>query len=380
MKQFNSSTLQHTSIPETAAPDLLPVSGQTATYIHEGAFRLESGQELPGLEITYTTFGRLNSDGSNVVWVCHALTGNSLVLDWWPGLFGKNCLFDPEQHFIVCANVLGSCYGSTGPLSVHPHTGQPWFGYFPSITVRDMVQAHELLRRHLAITRVNTLIGASLGAQQALEWSFASPDLFQQAVIIAGNSRHSAWGIAFNESQRMAIKADRTYYANCPTGGEKGLAAARSIALLSYRNYDNYCEKQTEPCDDAVTDFRAASYQRYQGRKLCDRFNAYSYVALLHAMDSHHLGRGRGSLENVLGRITVPCLVVGITSDVLFPLKEQIFLARHLANASLCVIDSEYGHDGFLLETEQLSRHIKRFISSREKQHHKSNLTHFHLS
>jgi homoserine O-acetyltransferase len=288
------------------------------------------------------------------------------VFEWWSGLFGDNDLFNPKDYFIVCANNLGSCYGTTGPLSINKNNGGAWFSYFPNITIRDMVNAHDLLRKHLGIEKINTLIGGSQGAQQVLEWSIQEPSLFENVVVIASNAKHSAWGIAFNESQRLAIKADRTYYANIANGGEKGLAAARSIALLSYRNYEPYNEAQKEQDNSKTNDFNAASYQRYQGQKLVNRFNAYSYVTLANAMDSHNVGRERASVEKALNRITARTLVIGISSDLLFPPQEQLFLSHHIRNSRVKIIDSHYGHDGFLLETKQLTNIIRSFLSKKE--------------
>jgi homoserine O-acetyltransferase len=260
------------------------------------SFPLESGEVLAGAHVAYRTWGQLNATRDNVVWVCHALTANADVLDWWPGLFGESYFYDPADWFIVCANILGSCYGSTCPLDVDPTTGEARFQKFPLLTIRDLVTAHEALRQELGLTQVHTLIGGSLGGQQALEWAVSQPDVFGNLVVIASSARHSAWGIAFNEAQRLAIEADVTYHENRPGGGDAGLAAARAVALLSYRGYDAYGNTQTEPDDSRLRDFRASSYQRYQGNKLVARFDAYSYVTLSRAMDSHHLGRGRGNV------------------------------------------------------------------------------------
>ena len=338
------------------------------TFTHPHAFILENGAVLPGIEVAYHTYGKLNAKKDNVVWVCHALTANSDVFDWWPGLFGENDLFNPQDYFIVCANNLGSCYGSTGPLSLHPHTGQPWFAYFPHLSIRDLVCAHELLRKHLGIETIHVLIGGSQGAQQVLEWSAEQPGLAEHLVVIASNAQHSPWGIALNESQRLAIKADRTYYANTETGGQKGLAAARSMALLSYRTYQTYNATQKEEDNAVVQNFNACTYQRYQGEKLVKRFNAYSYVTLSQAMDSHNLGRGRASVKQALEDIEAKALVIGISSDLLFPPTEQEFIAAHVPNSTLEIIHSFYGHDGFLIETEQLTQSISKFLTPTEKQ------------
>lgn len=332
------------------------------TYKHQKIFKLESGKKLRNLEIAYQTFGTLNANKDNVIWACHALTANADVLDWWKGLFGKNDLFNPEEHFIVCANVLGSNYGTTNPLSVNPVTGQPYYLSFPAYTVRDIAAAHHLLANHLGIDTIKVLIGGSLGGQQALEWSLAKTQNIENLILVATNAAHSPWGIAFNESQRLAISTDRTFYANQPDGGLKGLKVARSIALLSYRTYQAYADTQLESVNDKTTDYRAASYQNYQGEKLCKRFNAYSYWYLSKAMDSHNVGRGRKSMIDALAEVKANTLVIGIENDVLFPIDEQKFLAKHIKDAAFSSISCAYGHDGFLIETDKLTNIIGNFL------------------
>ncbi|SMB95838.1 homoserine O-acetyltransferase [Hymenobacter roseosalivarius DSM 11622] len=315
---------------------------------------------LPQARIAYHTYGTLNAARDNVVWACHALTANADVLSWWPGLFGPSCHFDPATHFIVCANIVGSCYGSTGPLT--PFNAEPaLYQDFPLLTVRDMVTAHEALRLHLGLTQIHTLIGGSLGGQQALEWAIQQPTVFEHLIVLATNAQHSPWGIAFNEAQRLAIFADPTYHSATPTGGQNGLKAARAIALLSYRSYEAYGNTQQEPDENKITGFRASTYQQYQGDKLVARFNAYTYVALSRAMDSHNVGRGRGSIAAALGQIRARTLVLGITSDVLFPPHEQQFLARYIPGAMYAEMDSGFGHDGFLIETAQITHFLERF-------------------
>ncbi|MGZ3931449.1 MAG: alpha/beta fold hydrolase, partial [Bacteroidia bacterium] len=228
-------------------------------YKYKKRFSLENGLSLPDLEIAYHTYGTLNKDKTNVVWVCHALTANSDVFDWWKGLFGENDLFNPKDHFIVCANNLGSCYGTTGPLSLNSDTQQPWYGYFPHITIRDMANTLDLLRQHLGIQKIHTVIGGSQGGQIAQEWALHQPAVFGNLILIATNAQHSPWGIAFNESQRLAIKADRTYFSNSRDGGQKGLQAARSIALLSYRNHNTYNATQSEAGHQKLNNYSAAS-------------------------------------------------------------------------------------------------------------------------
>lgn len=338
----------------------------TQFFIHKQKFVLESGKALPELQIAFHTYGKLNAKKDNVIWVTHALTANADVFDWWKGLFGKNNLFNPEEQFIVCANIIGSHYGSTGPLSINPDTGNPYYHHFPEITIRDIVYTLELLRKNLGIEKINTLIGGSLGGQQALEWAILKNDIIENLVVLATNAQHSPWGIAFNETQRLAIKADRSWYNFSPDAGVKGLKAARAIALLSYRNYSTYNTSQKENTNDNTDNFRASSYQNYQGEKLVNRFNAYSYWHLSKAMDSHNIGRNRDGIENALKQINSKTLVIGISSDVLFPTEEQKFLAKNIRNAKYVEIDSLYGHDGFLIETEKIANEIQNHFTNKE--------------
>jgi homoserine O-acetyltransferase/O-succinyltransferase len=336
------------------------------TYLSNEPLLLESGELLSQLKIAYNTYGTLNDSGSNVIWICHAFTASSDVESWWPGMIGPNQVFDPQHHFIVCANILGSCYGTTGPLSLNPETRKPYFGGFPNITVRDMVSAHERLRIYLGINRIALLVGASLGGQQALEWSIQNPSLVKKLVLIATNARHSPWGIAFNEAQRMAISADSSFGKDQEDAGIAGMMAARSIALLSYRSYDSYLLRQEDTDLSKIDGFRASIYQQYQGKKLADRFNAYSYWTLSKAMDSHNIARNRSSVESVLGTIQAQTLVIGIKSDLLFPIEEQQTLALFIPSAAYTVIPSLFGHDGFLIETQAIRRAIQVFIHSKE--------------
>lgn len=336
----------------------------TTKFIYKNTFKFESGDEISGLEIAYQTFGALNSNKDNVVWVCHALTANADVFDWWNGLFGEDDIFNPKDHYIICANILGSHYGTTSPLSVNPDTQEPYYLSFPRFNVRDMAAIHKLLANHLQIDEINLLIGGSLGGQQALEWAIQEPSRIKKLIIMATNAVHSPWGIAFNESQRLAIEADATFFENKIDGGKRGLKAARSIALLSYRNYETYENSQKEQSTEKTDDFKASSYQNYQGKKLVNRFNAYSYWYLSKAMDSHNVGRNRGSVAEALKHIQARTLVIGISSDLLFPPVEQQFLAEKIPGASYLEIDSFYGHDGFLIETGILTYEIIKFLKS----------------
>ncbi len=333
-------------------------------YKHKKPFKLESGKTIPDLQIAYHTYGTLNTQKDNVIWVCHALTANSDVFDWWKGLFGENCLFNPDEHLVICANVLGSHYGTTNPLSINKATGLPYYLSFPEFTVRDLAAAHQILADHLELPEIGLLIGGSLGGQQAMEWAILEPQRIKKLVLIATNAQHSAWGIAFNESQRLAITTDRTFYSQSKNGGSKGLKAARSIALLSYRSYGTYGATQLEVGNEKVSNFKACSYQNYQGEKLVNRFNAYSYWYLTKAMDSHNVGRGKPSVIDALKQIRAKTLVIGIVNDVLFPLEEQQFLANNIPGAHFSELNSFYGHDGFLIETEILTKEIGTFINS----------------
>ena len=324
-------------------------------------FVLESGEVLSQLNISYQTFGQLNADGTNVVWVFHALTGNSDPTEWWSGIVGRNQVIDPEKDFIVCANALGSCYGSSGPASVNPLTDEKYGADFPFISIRDMVQAYQLLQQYLGIKEIQLGIGGSMGGQQLIEWSVSDPSLFKNNCLLATNAQFSAWGIAFNESQRMAIHADLSSNPTGENAGKQGLKAARAIAMLSYRTYQTYSDSQQEQSNNVVANFKASSYQQYQGEKFWNRFDVYSYLCLTKAMDSHNIGRKRAGIQQALTSIKAKTLIIGIQSDVLFPVKEQELLFKHIPNAQLEIIDSPYGHDGFLVEVETISKLIQQF-------------------
>ena len=332
-------------------------------FRYDKPFELECGVALPSLTIAYDTFGELNAERSNVIWVCHALTANSDVADWWPHTVEEGCFLDPAKYFTVCANFLGSHYGTTGPLSVNPTTGEPWYGDFPKVTVRDMVRAHQLLAEHLGISRVKLLIGSSIGGFQCLEWSIMQPDFAERAAFIATTPRTKPWASAFNESQRMAIECDPTYGERSAEAGLAGMATARSIALMSYRGGMAYDKTQEDANPDEVGfERRVLSYQRYQGEKLRRRFNAYSYYRLSQAVDSHNLGRGRGKVEDVLKQIKSKSLVVAITSDILFPPSDHTIMVENIPNVEYHLIDSDFGHDGFLVEHKQLNDIILNFL------------------
>lgn len=326
-------------------------------YIHTESFEFEGGGSIEGLKVVYHTSDRpwAKDDERKVIWICHALTANSDAEDWWPELVGQGKFFDTEKYFVVCVNMLGSAYGSSGPASINPDTGRPYYFDFPLITVRDIVRANILVRQHLGIEAIDLMIGGSIGGFQSVEWAVMEPFRIRKMVLIACSGRVTPWLTAWEESQRLALEADPTFR-ECASlkGGEAGLKCARSIALISYRSYEGYNLTQAEADEDCLFADRAGSYQRYQGKKLADRFDAYSYYYLAKSADSNNVGRGRGGVEKALAEIKAETLVIGIDSDRLFPVCEQKFLAAHIPGAEYQEITSKFGHDGFLLENEQL--------------------------
>ncbi|MDR2556810.1 MAG: homoserine O-acetyltransferase [Bacteroidales bacterium] len=338
----------------------------TNIYKYNHSFSLEAGGELPSLEIAYSTFGSADND-KPVIWVCHALTANSDVADWWTNTVVEGRFLDPSKYFIVCANILGSHYGTTGPLSTNLQTGKPYYNAFPLVTVRDMVRAHQILAAHLGIKNIKTLIGSSLGGYQAMEWAIAEPAFIKELILIATSSATTPWITAFNETQRMAIEADSTYGLPQADAGAKGMATARAIALLSYRGAAAYNCTQVEPDGERMEKHRVCSYQHHQGKKLVDRFNAYSYYRLTQALDSHNVGRGRnGGISGALAQIQARTLLVAISSDLLFPVSEHQFMNKHIPHSTLRIIDSDFAHDGFLVEADKLNKMIMEFYEHRD--------------
>ncbi|WP_176064505.1 homoserine O-acetyltransferase MetX [Anaeromyxobacter diazotrophicus] len=324
---------------------------------------LELGGELPGVRVAYRSWGRLAPAGDNAVVVCHALTGSADADRWWTGMFGPGRALDPEQDFIVCSNILGSCYGTTGPVSLDPATGRPWLGDFPLVTIRDMVRAQRELLRALGVTRVRLVVGGSLGGMQVLEWALTFPELVEAIAPIATSARHSAWAIGLSEAQRQAIYADprwrggRYDLADPPAGG---LSAARTMAMCTYRHKGSFEERFGRRLQAAGL-FAMESYLRYQGRQFVERFDAASYVALTRAMDTHDVARGRGDFDEVLRSVRCPALVVSIDSDVLYLPEEQEEIARGIPGARLLRLASRDGHDAFLIDVDWLSGAVAEF-------------------
>ena len=344
-------------------------AARTTLFALPEPFRLESGATLPRVEVACRTWGRLNVARDNAVLLCHGLTGSADADLWWPGMIALDGAFDPNEDFIVCTNVLGGCSGTTGPGSPHPGDGRPWGPRFPAFTVRDVVAVQARLLDALGVARLRLAAGGSFGGMQVLEWAAMFPQRLASGVAIATSARHSAWCIGWNEAQRQAIFADPrwkggSYEAESPPAA--GLAAARMIAMGTYRSRASF-ERRFSRSQREPGTFSVESYLRHQGEKLVSRFDANSYVSLTRAMDSHDLARGRGRMEEVLASISVPLAVVAIRSDVLYPPEEQEALARSLPAGSLVTLDSDEGHDGFLIELPALAAIIRRFRRTLER-------------
>lgn len=381
---------------------------------------LESGRVLREVQVRYRTFGRLNASRSNCIVACHALTGNASLDAWWGSMLGQGRLFDDTQMYIVCANILGSCYGTCGPTSADPATGRPYGRDFPDVTVRDSVGLHlQLVKEHLRVRRVACVIGGSLGGMQTLEWAcLGGPDFVGAIIPMCCGAFHHPWQIGISETQRLAIYADPDWNDGdyLATGGprpSRGLSVARAMAMISYRSHAGYGRKfarklakpkngaagagqaadgqaagpaapaapvagpaapadQRAPAEataaaaseDSRRLFEVEGYLRHQGAKFCQRFDALSYVKVTRMMDSHDVGRGRpGGAEGVLARLAQPVLVVSVQSDNLYPPAEQTFLHEHLPNATLFLVESDHGHDGFLLDQEAIMPAALEFLN-----------------
>ncbi len=317
---------------------------------------LESGGRLPSVTVAYRTWGRLNARADNAVVVCHALTGSPDVERWWSPLLGPGRALDPTSDFVVCSNVLGGCYGTTGPTALGPD-GRRWGGSFPEVTIRDLVRVQAALLDAIGVRRVRLVVGGSLGGMQVLEWALLHPDRVDAVAPIAVSARHSAWCIALSESQRQAIAADPRWRGGHYAPGdapEAGLAAARMIAMCSYRSRASFERRFSRETGEPGR-FAVESWLHHHGRQLVSRFDAASYVTLTRAMDAHDVGRGRGGWREALARVRAPALVVSIDSDVLYPPVEQQELAAALPNARLAALCSPHGHDAFLIEGEAMN-------------------------
>jgi homoserine O-acetyltransferase len=339
------------------------ISDETQTLTLNDSFELEDGSCLDDVVIAYRTWGDIANAGEHAVLVCHALTGSADVDAWWPNIIGAGKAFDPAHDFIVCANILGSCYGTTGPVSLKPGKQEQYRADFPSVSVRDMVNLQRVLLDELGVDRLEVVTGPSLGGMQALEWAVMYPERVNSVVPIGVGGQHSAWCIGVSEAQRTAIQADPNWnggYYSADAPPEAGLAAARMMAVCTYRSWQSFDERfgRSKRSDEL---YEVQSYLRHQGSKINDRFDANTYVTLTHAMHTHDLGRGRGDYQEVLANIHQPALVVSVSTDTLYPPHEQEALADLLPDAQHVLLESAHGHDGFLIETENLGQMIVHF-------------------
>lgn len=368
-------------VPPSQAPVAeLPAEGVIGV-VNIGPLTLESGVVLPDVSIAVQRWGELSAARDNVVVALHALTGDSHLTGpadadhptpgWWDGIAGPGAPIDTDRWCAITTNVLGGCRGSTGPSSPAPD-GKPWGSRFPAITVRDQVNADLAALAALGITGVAAIVGGSMGGARALEWIVGHPDTVRAALILAVGARATADQIGTQCAQVAAITADPNwsggdYYLTGATP-EDGLQIARRFAHLTYRGekelddrFGNDTQGDENPADGGR--YAVQSYLQHQGRKLANRFDAGTYVALTDALSSHDVGRGRGGVAAALGGCQVPAVVGGITSDRLYPIRLQEELAALLPGcAGLTVIESEYGHDGFLVETDAVGELIRQTL------------------
>jgi homoserine O-acetyltransferase len=343
------------------------VSPETRFLRLPAPLMLESGATLHNVVVAYRTWGDPANAAQNAILICHALTGSADVDAWWPGIIAEDGAFDPRTDFIICSNILGSCYGTTGPVSLQPGGSERYRAAFPRITVRDMVAAQRALLDHLGVGRLSLVTGPSLGGMQALEWALMYPDCVDSIAPIGVGGRHSAWCIAMSEAQRQAIYADPDWAdGNYPDDRppQKGLAAARMMAICTYRSWQSFDDRFGREERD-TGEFEVQSYLRHQGEKINRRFDANTYVRLTQAMNDFDLAKGRGAYPDILKSIRQRALVVSVSSDLLYPTREQQELARHLPNAEHALLRSADGHDGFLIECRKLAAIITEFRQAR---------------
>ncbi|MDF0542685.1 homoserine O-acetyltransferase [Sphingobium sp. H39-3-25] len=352
-----------------------------------GPLALTGGGTLGPVDIAYETYGTLNADRSNAILICHALTGDQYVASdhpitgkagWWTRMVGPGKPIDPQRHFIICSNVIGSCLGSSGPASIDPATNQPWAMRFPVITIADMVRAQALLVDHLGVERLFAVVGGSMGGMQALTWPTLFPDRVESVIVIASTARHSAQNIAFHEVGRQAIMADPhwrggDYYADNDVPAA-GLAVARMAAHITYLSEAGLTEKfgrrlqsRTAKTFGFDADFQVESYLRHQGISFVERFDANSYLYITRAMDYYDIAEDHeGSLALAFARTRARFCLVSFDTDWLYPTAESRVIVHALnaagAQASFMELSSPFGHDAFLLEAPELNRVVDGFL------------------
>lgn len=362
--------------------DLLPPSG-SATVIPVGDVVTEAGVCIPDVHLSVHAFydADLPADERPVLLIEHALTGDGNAADWWAEMVGPGKPLETEKYLIICANVIGGCQGSTGPSSIHPD-GKAWGSRFPGISIRDMVTAEKALLDKLGIDRVHAVIGASMGGARTLEWTLMFPEMIVAALPIAVSARASAWQIGMQSSQIRFIEADPhwqggDYYESNESPAE-GMGQARRIAHLTYRGELEVDERfgtdpqRNEnpygPYRSSTERFAVESYLDRQADKLKERFDAGSYVVLTDALNRHDVGRGRGGMNAALAKSTVPTMVAGVDTDILYPWHQQEHLSRNLGNfVGLSQITSPTGHDGFLIEGRQMGLILQKFLRKAEQ-------------
>lgn len=356
-------------------------------------FALDSGGVLDEITLAYETWGTLDATASNAILVCHALTGDAHAAGpsgegqrsegWWNDLIGPGLALDTDRYFIVCANAVGGCQGSTGPLSINPADGQPYGPNFPVVSTRDIVRTQALLADGLGIDRWLSVVGGSMGGMQVLEWAVMFPERLASMACIASAAAASPLQIGWSEVGRLAIVQDpkwndgRYYDAAPGEGPHEGLMLARRIAQIHYRSDKSLNDRFGRATVDRMEEaglwsrFQIESYLDYHGQKLARRFDANSYLVLNKAMDLHDLGRGRDGIANALRRVNVPSFVVSIDSDNLYTPRQQQELVGHLRAGGVDVryetVHSDHGHDGFLIEFEQLNPLLDGFLSEQAK-------------
>jgi len=360
-----------------------PGGRRFATLATDGpGLTLEAGGSIPGLTVAYETWGVLDPERSNAILVLHALTGDSHATGpagpghptpgWWDPMIGPGAPIDTDRHFVVCPNVLGGCQGTTGPASAAPD-GRPWGSRFPRITIRDQVAAEALLADHLGIERWAGVVGGSMGGMRVLEWCVGHPDRVSRAAVLAVGGAATAEQVALCSVQCRTIRLDPDFaggdYYGTGAAPVDGMAIARGIGQISYRTqlelatrFGRSHQDDSDPLAGGL--FAVESYLGYQGEKLATRFDPNSYIVLSEAMNSHDVGRGRGGLPAALSRVTAEVRVAGIDSDRLYPLGLQADLADLLpGDHALQVIHSAFGHDGFLLEADQVGAVVAQALA-----------------